>query len=34
MSLGLLTAIPLPLTPFIAVPGGLVGIVRAMTRKK
>ncbi len=30
---GLLTAIPVPITPFFAIPGGLLGIVRAITRK-
>lgn len=31
--IGLLTAIPVPLSPFIAIPGGLIGIVKAITRK-
>jgi hypothetical protein len=30
---GLLTAIPVPLTPIIAIPGGLIGIVKAVRRK-
>jgi hypothetical protein len=29
----LLTAIPVPLTPLIAIPGGLLGIVKAISRK-
>jgi hypothetical protein len=33
MSIGLLTAIPVPLTPLVAVPGGLLGIVHSITRK-
>lgn len=33
MIIGLLTAIPVPLTPFVAVPGGIVGIVSAIRRK-
>jgi hypothetical protein len=31
--IGLLTAIPVPLTPLIAIPGGLLGIVSAIRRK-
>jgi hypothetical protein len=30
---GLLTAIPVPLTPIIAVPGGILGIVSTIRRK-
>ena len=30
---GLLTAIPVPLTPIIAIPAGLIGIVKAVRRK-
>ena len=33
MIIGLLTAIPVPLTPIIAVPGGLLGIVSSFRRK-
>ena len=33
LSVGLLTAIPVPLTPIIAIPGGILGIVRAARRK-
>jgi hypothetical protein len=33
LTIGLLTAIPVPLSPFIAIPGGLIGIVKAITRK-
>jgi hypothetical protein len=33
MIIFLLTAIPAPLSPFVAVPGGIVGIVKAMRRK-
>jgi hypothetical protein len=33
MIVGLLTAIPVPLAPFIAVPSGIVGIVKAVRRK-
>jgi Na+-translocating ferredoxin:NAD+ oxidoreductase RnfD subunit len=31
--IGLLTAIPVPLTPLIAIPGGVIGIVRAIRHK-
>jgi hypothetical protein len=31
--IGLLTAIPVPLTPIVAVPGGIIGIVGALRRK-
>jgi chromate transport protein ChrA len=31
--IALLTAIPAPLSPFIAIPGGLIGIVKSITRK-
>jgi chromate transport protein ChrA len=31
--IGFLTAIPAPLSPIIAIPGGLVGIVRTITRR-
>lgn len=30
---GLLTAIPVPLTPVVAIPGGLLGIVQAIRRR-
>jgi hypothetical protein len=30
---GLLTAIPVPITPFFAIPGGLLGIANALRRK-
>jgi hypothetical protein len=30
---GLLTAIPVPLSPFIAIPGGVIGIVKAIRRR-
>ena len=30
---GLLTAIPFPITPFFAIPGGLLGIVNVIRRK-
>ena len=33
MMIGILTAIPVPLTPLIAIPGGIVGIVKALRRK-
>jgi hypothetical protein len=33
MVVALLTAIPVPLTPLIAIPGGLLGIIKAVTRK-
>ncbi|HEX4053826.1 MAG TPA: hypothetical protein VHX86_06145 [Tepidisphaeraceae bacterium] len=33
MIIGLLTAIPVPLTPIIAVPGGILGIISAIRRK-
>ena len=33
MIVGLLTAIPVPITPLIAIPGGIVGIVKAVRRK-
>jgi hypothetical protein len=33
MIIGLLTAIPVPLTPLIAIPGGVLGIVKAIRRK-
>ena len=33
MIIGLLTAIPVPLSPFLAVPGGIVGIVNAVKRR-
>jgi chromate transport protein ChrA len=33
VTIALLTAIPVPLSPFIAIPGGLIGIVKAITRK-
>jgi hypothetical protein len=33
MIIGLLTAIPVPLTPLIAIPSGMVGIVKAIRRK-
>ena len=33
MIVGLLTAIPAPLTPLIAIPGGIVGIVKVLRRK-
>ena len=33
MIIGLLTAIPVPLTPIIAVPGGIFGIVSSFRRK-
>jgi hypothetical protein len=32
-SIGLLTAIPIPLTPLVAIPGGLLGIVNSMRRR-
>jgi hypothetical protein len=32
LSIGLLTAIPVPLTPIIAIPGGILGLVRATRR--
>jgi Na+-translocating ferredoxin:NAD+ oxidoreductase RnfD subunit len=31
--IGLLTAIPVPLTPLIAIPAGIVGIVKAIRHK-
>lgn len=31
--IGLLTAIPVPVAPFVAIPGGVLGIVKAITRK-
>jgi uncharacterized membrane protein YvlD (DUF360 family) len=31
--IGLLTAIPVPLTPIIAIPGGILGIVSAVRRR-
>jgi chromate transport protein ChrA len=33
-SIALVTAIPVPLTPLVAVPGGMLGIVNAIRRKK
>ena len=33
LSIALLTAIPVPLTPIVAVPSGLLGIVNAVRRK-
>ena len=33
MIIALLTAIPVPLTPLIAIPGGIIGIVGAVRRK-
>jgi hypothetical protein len=33
VTVGLLTAIPLPLGPFFAVPAGLLGIVKSLRRK-
>jgi hypothetical protein len=33
MMIGLLTAIPVPLTPLIAIPAGAVGIIKAIRRK-
>jgi hypothetical protein len=33
LSIGLLTAIPVPLTPLVAVPGGLLGIFHSVTGK-
>jgi hypothetical protein len=33
MVVGLLTVIPVPLTPLIAIPGGLIGVVKAIRRK-
>jgi hypothetical protein len=33
MIVGLLTAIPVPLTPLIAIPGGVVGMVKAIRHK-
>jgi len=33
MIIGVLTAIPVPLTPLIAIPTGMVGIVKAIRRK-
>jgi hypothetical protein len=31
---GLLTAIPAPLTPFVAIPGGAIGLLQLLRRKK
>jgi hypothetical protein len=33
LSIALLTAIPVPLTPLVAIPGGLLGIVNSMRRR-
>jgi hypothetical protein len=33
MVVGLLTVIPMPLTPLVAIPGGLIGVVKAIRRK-
>jgi hypothetical protein len=33
MVIGLLTAIPMPLTPLIAIPSGIAGVVKAIRRK-